>query len=131
MTWKVVYRSISLPTRPVDRLLGLLACLLFGLGAACCVTGAEPVQVNPSQTFHEAEITASFSIRSYPGGPEAQEIGHRSALLREQIQAKWFGETLLVAWNPSCEIVLHATKSSYVRAVGYGSAQTSGSSLVR
>ncbi|MHB0958846.1 MAG: peptidase MA family metallohydrolase [Pirellulaceae bacterium] len=51
--------------------------------------------------------------------------------LRKQLQETWFGEEAVHDWRPPCEIVLHATRTSYSQAVGAEAARTTGSTLIR
>lgn len=73
----------------------------------------------------------SFVVRSYRGGPAAHGVLEQCQLLREQLQKTWLGTAPCEPWKPCCEIVLHATRTSYMQAVGRGGSQSSGSSLIR
>lgn len=73
----------------------------------------------------------SFVIRSYHDGPEAAEVASTCKSLRKQLQKTWLGEPEVHDWRPPCEIVLHATRTSYSKAVGVGAEQTTGSTVIR
>ncbi len=75
--------------------------------------------------------TSNFIVRSYNGGPNPAEVAKSCETLRPRIQKRWFGKASAESWQPVCEIVLHATKGSYLQAVGPGAGQTSGSSLIK
>jgi hypothetical protein len=73
----------------------------------------------------------SFVIRSYQDGPESEEVASTCKSLRKQLQETWLGEPAVHDWRPPCEIVLHATRTSYSQAVGEGAAQTTGNTMIR
>lgn len=75
--------------------------------------------------------SAEFVIRSYPGGPSATELLQKSEHLRQRLAKVWLGAAPSPTWNPRCEVVVHPTRASYLRSVGQGGAQTSGSSMIR
>lgn len=83
-----------------------------------------------SSVFAEPE-SKSFIIHSFRGGPPADDVARQCQSVREQIHAKWLGNSSMESWQPCCEVVVHATKESYVHSVGRGGTQTSGSSLIR
>jgi hypothetical protein len=55
----------------------------------------------------------------------------RAERLRSELADKWLGDAAqdVAAWTPKCDIILHATLGSYLRAVP-GGEQTVGSSLI-
>ena len=83
-------------------------------------------------TYAEQQSTArpSFVVYTYRGGPTADEFIQRCEALREEIQKSWLATFEGAPWQPRCEIVLHATRASYSRAVGRAVASY-GSSLIR
>lgn len=87
--------------------------------------GGEP---RPSSTVTTSE---SFVVRSFPGGPTPDEILLLCNTLRQQLSEAWCGRHRVVNWTPRCEIQVHISRGSYVRAVGVGGAQTMGSSLIQ
>lgn len=74
---------------------------------------------------------ADFIVRSHKGGPLPVDILESCRLLREELRRMWLGAVAPDAWRPRCEIVLHATRASYLQAVGRNGGQTSGSSLIQ
>ncbi|MEQ8789006.1 MAG: hypothetical protein RIC55_22025 [Pirellulaceae bacterium] len=73
--------------------------------------------------------SASFVVRSHAGGPSAQQILQECRSLRGDLHALLCGGEAITAWRPRCEVMVHATRSSYLATVGRGGAQTLGSSL--
>ena len=76
-------------------------------------------------------ITPSFIVRSYRDGPDADGVARMCDGLRRQLQTKWMGRASSAGWQPRCEVVLHATRSSYQSAVGRGAVRSRGSSLIQ
>jgi hypothetical protein len=72
-----------------------------------------------------------FVVRSHRGGPSAAKALEQCQSLREELQTKWLGNAEADIWQPRCEIVIHATRASYLQVVGRGGGQTSGSSLIQ
>ena len=93
------------------------------------ITPSPAVAIRP-QSALRAE-SPSFVVRSYRDGPVAADVANTCKSLRKQLQETWLGEAAVRDWRPPCEIVLHATRASYSRAVGAGAAQTTGSTLIR
>jgi hypothetical protein len=73
--------------------------------------------------------TENFQICCQSQEP-ADHLARHAESLRAAFHAKWFCVAPKTTWNPRCQIVLHASQRSYVEAVGRGSEQTVGSSLV-
>ncbi|EAQ78596.1 hypothetical protein [Blastopirellula marina] len=73
----------------------------------------------------------NFQIRTFAGGPSAAQLRQQCESLRTGLQQVWLTAADQTEWSPRCQVVVHATKSSYQTAVGRGAAQTSGSSTVR
>ncbi len=107
----------------------LVLYLAFGSGAFFAVA-SEPTDRPQKGRSSLVATTPNFVIRSYNGGPNAAKFAQVCEAMRSQIQNKWFGKVSVDSWKPACGIVLHATKSSYLRAVGPGAGETSGSSLI-
>jgi len=100
------------------------------VGALGRVAASEPHRTIGNDQTALVAVTPNFVVRSFRQGPNATEIAQQSESLRQQIHNMWFGEECSGCWQPRCEITLHATKGSYLRAVGLGAGQTSGCSLV-
>jgi hypothetical protein len=73
----------------------------------------------------------NFLVRSYRGGPAAQEVLQRCERLRGELRRRWLATEGDVTWDPRCEVVLHRTRSQYLEVVGKNAGQTSGASLIR
>lgn len=73
----------------------------------------------------------NFQIRTFRGGPAAQQLLKQCEALRADLQQVWLTVEDRGPWSPRCQVFVHATKSSYETAVGRGGAQTSGSSLIQ
>src|SRR5262245_51535787 len=71
----------------------------------------------PSSKFE----TANFRVCCHGPASQGQDLARRAELLRSELAKKWLGDSALTAWNPRCEIVLHASRRSYTSAVGRGS----------
>lgn len=95
------------------------------LSISLAVAAAEP-----SRQTSQTAASESFVVRSYASGPDAQQLLARCRKLRREIEQAWLGDARKGPWRPRCEVVLHASRASYAAAVGRGSAQTTGSSLV-
>jgi hypothetical protein len=72
-----------------------------------------------------------FVVRSYRGGPSASALLATCEELRTRLQSFWMGQASQAQWRPRCEVVLHASRTSYQQAAGPGSGQTFGSSLIQ
>lgn len=73
----------------------------------------------------------NFVVRSYLAQPQADEDARHCESLCCELHKTLLGEEKSRVWQPKCEVVLHASSSSYLRAVGRGGAQTVGSSAIR
>lgn len=74
--------------------------------------------------------TANFQVCCEQSKTPATHLARHAETLRNVLRAKWLDEASSDAWNPKCQIVLHATRQSYVAEVGRGGERTVGSSLV-
>jgi len=95
--------------------------------AVLLATTSPAVSANEEADF--TTTTANFTVRSCRNGPDAREFAELCDKLRQQIQEKWLVTATAEPWKPRCQVVVHATKSSYLRAAGRGAGQTSGTSL--
>jgi len=110
--------------------LQLLALTLVFASGPLSAVASEPTDTTVKERSNLVVTTSNFIVRSYGRGPNAAEVAQDCEALRPRIQIKWFGKASVDPWQPVCEIVLHAAKGSYLRAVGPGAGQTSGSSLI-
>jgi hypothetical protein len=74
--------------------------------------------------------SASFEVCCQKSSAPAEQLVQRAESLRGELEAKWLGNESTHPWQPRCQILLYATKSAYIAAVGAGSKHTVGSSLV-
>ena len=75
--------------------------------------------------------TDNFQVCCEQSEAPAKHLARHAEALRNVLCATWLGETSPNEWNPKCQIVLYASRRSYVAAVGRGSELTVGSSLVK
>jgi hypothetical protein len=75
--------------------------------------------------------TTNFQVCSDESEVRVKSLAKHAESLRAELRTKWLRENQIGTWNPKCQIVLHKTKNCYVAAVGKGSEQTVGSSLVK
>lgn len=59
-----------------------------------------------------------------------EELASQAEKLRDELREGWLGTTAKENWVPRCQIVVFGRRSDYVAAVGRGSEQTVGSSLI-
>lgn len=99
---------------PVARVTRPVACCSKG-GCRCATQYASEnfVVQSHSNTFHASEITTACES------------------LRNASQSAWLEPPSEVSWSPQCEVVVHASSSSYVAAVGGEARRTSGCSLIK
>jgi hypothetical protein len=72
----------------------------------------------------------SFQVCSLRSFEEARQTASYCESRRADLLRKWNPKDSANAWQPRCQVVLHNTLQGYVRAVGRGSENTLGSSLV-
>lgn len=72
-----------------------------------------------------------FQVRSPAGGPSASSMLKLCESLREELQQVWGGSNPPSSWQPKCEVMVHATRAAYLKVVGPGGSQTTGSSLIQ
>jgi len=136
-------RRLASPTRQfaANVLVGVTALLVF---AAASRAGAGETPHGPPANAAAASspIAASgpiwqeresdnFRIRSFGTEPAGPELAEQCEALRRGLYEKWLDCASPQAWRPRCEIVLHDTDESYLRAVGAGASRTVASSLTR
>lgn len=69
--------------------------------------------------------TRNFRIYTTAGSSAAAGLAADCERLRTQLQEAWC-DGARAAWNPKCDIVVHATVAEYVRQLGPGSEHSSG-----
>lgn len=110
------------------------ACVLALTAISCSISFANPPVADPSvasATSHAQSESVNFSVRHLGSRLTAKSIANECELIRTRLQLRLLGEESATAWQPKCVVVLHATRPSYLQAVGPGGGQTVGSSLVR
>jgi hypothetical protein len=96
------------------------AVLLFSLAVA----PPPEVQGNAREA-----VTESFRITA-PGNPDARNVGMLCEAWRTHLRATWCPKPEALVWKIKCDIVVHASRTSYAAAVGRGAERTAGSSLI-
>ena len=97
-----------------------------------------PAIFSPIAFSHDADSTYSveavsenFTVQSYEHGPSASKVLKLCEALRDELHRVWGGKGLMDRWQPRCEVVVHASKKSYLSIVGPGGGQTKGSSFIQ
>jgi hypothetical protein len=72
----------------------------------------------------------NFQVCSLRDFAEAQSAALYCEAQRTILISKWNAPAASQVWSPRCQVVLHNTLEGYVRAVGHGSENTLGSSLI-
>jgi hypothetical protein len=72
--------------------------------------------------------SSSFKVRSYSSRLSADVIARAAEAQRSHFYWHWREEEEPADWNPRCEIVIHASRGSYLAAVGRGGETSYGSS---
>jgi hypothetical protein len=90
--------------------------------AAASSPAAKPIRISESN---------NFIVRSLLAQPRADQVAEHCETLCRQLHVTLLGEDESPAWLPKCEVVLHPSRASYLRAVDQGGAQTVGSSAIR
>jgi hypothetical protein len=75
-------------------------------------------------------VDSYFLVRNTQQGPPATSILALCQQLRSELVTLWGGAQSNSPWDPLCEIVLHPTLESYVRATAPEAAQTMGCSTI-
>jgi hypothetical protein len=66
-------------------------------------------------------------ILSHHARVSAGQVAETAERLREELQQRWLRSSAeRGAWNPQCEIVIHASEGDYLRQVGWHAALTRG-----
>src|SRR6478672_5237357 len=74
--------------------------------------------------------SANFVVRNFHASHDARRVAEHCERWRSKLQKYWIANPQ-DAWQAKCEVVVHASSSSYLAAVGMGGRQTFGSSLVQ
>ena len=73
---------------------------------------------------------SNFFVRSFLGGPNAADAAQHCEQVCARLRSDVFGVDERTRWQPKCNVVLHATRQSYLNAVEHGGSQTIGSSTI-
>lgn len=76
------------------------------------------------------EETDNFSICRPVNYQMKPDLAAAIEKLREELCDTWLPKAQKESWNPKCHIVVHARVEGYVKEVGPGAGQTTGSSLI-
>ncbi len=77
-----------------------------------------------------AASAGSFVVRGADVRVDCGHIAQQCEAWRTSLFNKWHRSSA-APWQPRCEVVIHASRASYAKQVGEGSAQTAGSSLIK
>ncbi|MEZ6070544.1 MAG: hypothetical protein R3C10_09790 [Pirellulales bacterium] len=77
-----------------------------------------------------AESETNFDVQTFAGGPDADSFSQVCERLKRRIEGIWLGDSPAEHWRPACQVVLHASRESYLASVGRSGGQTRGSSLI-
>jgi hypothetical protein len=122
MLWDLSVQH-RLGCQPVSRF--AVAFVLIGILSVCEIFS--PGLLLATEPRHQSE---NFVVDSFAGGPSPERIAALCESLRIELGRAWC-DAELKAWNPRCEIAVHATLAEYVQAVGHNGSQTLGSSLIQ
>lgn len=67
----------------------------------------------------------NFEVRSFDPQHPADRVTHLAEELRSSLQRRWLDQ-LVPAWEPRCQIVIHANEWDYLRQVGWHAAPSQG-----
>jgi hypothetical protein len=77
-----------------------------------------------------AATSPNFVVRSYVGGPAAASVSEHCEQVRRQLGREVFDLDATDSWQPRCTVVLHASRQTYMKAVGAAGQSTAGSTSV-
>lgn len=99
------------------------------------VDSSPSLKATGQKTNRESKPTEAssdhFHVRSPADGPSAESVLKLCESLREELQQTWGGNDPPQSWQPKCQVVVHATRAAYLKIVGPGGSQTTGSSLIQ
>lgn len=107
--------------------------LLILAGSSAALAGDEPRTTNCIHTYRQGGWyvvqTHHFQVCSYGMDSCGEEAARRCEILRRELSAKWFGVENLSQW-PTCQVVLHPSRESYLKQLGQAARNTAGSSVI-
>jgi hypothetical protein len=93
---------------------------------SCCCRQPDAVTCVCREAWHVAD-SPNFQVCSLQSDAEARRVALQCECLRNALTTTWNPDAK--TWSPRCQVVLHASVTGYVRAVGSGGDATVGSSL--
>ncbi|HVU89063.1 MAG TPA: hypothetical protein VHD36_17195 [Pirellulales bacterium] len=102
-------------------------------GCAACDAGCAATAVQPTVRRSGSwiiEDTENFSICRPANYQSRPDLAAAVEKVRAELCKSWLCEEDRKAWNPRCQIVIHGRLEGYIKEVGPGARQTTGSSLI-
>lgn len=84
----------------------------------------------PVRSTRAVAESANFTVHSHVAAYDARQIAQSCEAWREHLQEKWLGADGPQTWSPQCLVTVHASRETYLAAVGRGGERSYGSSLV-
>jgi hypothetical protein len=107
------------------------ACAACNEGScATCETTAAPKSTIKKSGSWLIEETDNFCICRPVGYKMKDGLAASFEALRSELLGTWLPESAKTSWQPKCHIVVHSRFESYLKEVGPGGRQTTGSSLI-
>lgn len=103
----------------------------------CFSASSDTLPATAGEVIHTASVRSSsfessrFRVHCLDTEATANAMANRCEQICHTIHVRLVGKEPTSSWKPKCLVVVHATRASYLRAVGMGGGQTVGSSLVR
>jgi len=101
---------------------------LAGDSTNCSCVNSSKIACRCQGAWFIAE-SPNFQVCSLHSFTEAKAVARHCECLRTQLVDTW--NEGAGAWKPRCQVLLHNSRSDYLRAVGQGGEATLGSSLVK
>ena len=112
--------------------------------AACssggCASAGQCAEASKAETAAKSSVkrsgswlieeTENFCICRPVGYKIKTDIGGSFEALRKELCGTWLADNDRAAWKPKCHVVVHAKLEGYLKEVGPGGRQTTGSSLM-
>jgi hypothetical protein len=107
---------------------------MFGLAMLETLTGSfgAPTLLSGTMGATTRSVIETANFRVVSLGPQLvrPETADECEKVRTRLFRRWLGDEAISNWTPKCDIVLHSSETSYLRAVGEGGRSTLASSLV-
>lgn len=79
----------------------------------------------------QSTITDNFVVHTFGDAEWGKQIAKECETLRRERCAKWLREEADEVWQPSCHVVVHTYRESYLQCAGAGAARTDGTSYLK